>query len=43
LPEDLGKNIQILSLSYDANIFDVNNNITDIGKKLIQSLVGNQK
>ncbi len=43
LPEDVGENIQILSLSYDANIFGVNDNITDIGKNLIQSLVGNQR
>ncbi|KAH8972790.1 hypothetical protein BDL97_01G010200 [Sphagnum fallax] len=43
LPEDVGENIQILSLSYDANIFGVNDNITDIGKNLIESLVGNQR
>ncbi len=39
----MGENIQILSLSYDANIFGVNDNITDIGKNLIESLVGNQR
>ncbi|CAN5951735.1 unnamed protein product [Sphagnum jensenii] len=43
LPEDMGTNIQILSLSYDANIFGVNDDIIDIGKNLIQSLVGNQR
>lgn len=43
LPDDVGKIIQILSLSYDANIFGVNHDITDIGKNLIQSLVGNQR
>jgi hypothetical protein len=39
----MGENIQILSLSYDANIFGVNDDIIDIGKNLIQSLVGNQR
>ncbi len=43
LPKDVGENIQILSLSYDANIFGVNHNVTDICKNLIQSLVGNQR
>jgi hypothetical protein len=43
LPEDMEKNIQILSLSYDTNIFGVNHDITDIGKNLMQSLVGNQR
>ncbi|CAK9862131.1 unnamed protein product [Sphagnum jensenii] len=43
LVEDMGENIQILSLSYDANIYGVNDDVTDIGKNLIQSLVVNQR
>ncbi|CAM6011141.1 unnamed protein product [Sphagnum balticum] len=42
LVEDIGENIQILSLSYDANIYGVNDDVTDIGKNLVQSLVVNQ-
>ncbi|CAK9279426.1 unnamed protein product, partial [Sphagnum jensenii] len=38
----MGENIQILSLSYDANIYGVNDDVTDIGKNLVQSLVVNQ-
>jgi len=38
LVEDMGENIQILSLSYDAN-----DDVTNIGKNLVQSLVVNQR
>jgi hypothetical protein len=43
LVEDMGENIQILSLSYDTNIYGVNGNVIDIGKNLVQSLVVNQR
>jgi hypothetical protein len=44
LPEDLNKNIRILSLSYDSNIVaSVHNDVTEIGKNLIQSLVTNSR
>ncbi len=43
LVEDMGENIQILSLSYDANIYGVNDDVTDIGKNLVQSLVVKQR
>jgi len=43
LVEDMGENIQILSLSYDANIYGVNDDVTNIGKNLVQSLMGNQR
>jgi hypothetical protein len=43
LVEDMGENTQILSLSYDANIYGVNDDVTDIGKNLVQSLVVNQR
>ncbi len=40
LPEDLNNNVRILSLSYDSNIVaSVHNDVTEIGKNLIQSLV----
>jgi len=39
----MGENIQILSLSYDANIYGVNDDVTNIGKNLVQSLVVNQR
>ncbi|CAK9278235.1 unnamed protein product [Sphagnum jensenii] len=42
LVEDMGENIQILSLSYDTNIYGVNGDVTDIGKNLVQSLVVNR-
>jgi hypothetical protein len=42
LVEDMGENIQILSLSYDTNIFGVNGDVADIGKNLVESLVLNQ-
>jgi hypothetical protein len=42
LPEDLNNNVRILSLSYDSNIVtSVHNDVTEIGKNLIQSLVSN--
>jgi hypothetical protein len=43
LVEDMVQNIQILSLSYDANIYGVNDDVTNIGKNLVQSLVVNQR
>jgi len=43
LVEDIAENIQILSLSYDANIYGVNYDVTNIGKNLVQSLVVNQR
>ncbi|CAK9199524.1 unnamed protein product [Sphagnum troendelagicum] len=42
LPEDLNNNVRILSLSYDSNIVtSVHNDVSEIGKNLIQSLVIN--
>ncbi|KAH8949062.1 hypothetical protein BDL97_10G010400 [Sphagnum fallax] len=42
LPEDLNNNVRILSLSYDSNILaSVHNDVIEIGKNLIQSLVTN--
>ncbi|CAK9871628.1 unnamed protein product [Sphagnum jensenii] len=42
LPEDLNNNVRILSLSYDSNIVgSVHNDVTEIGKNLIQSLIAN--
>ncbi|CAK9266641.1 unnamed protein product, partial [Sphagnum jensenii] len=38
----MGENIQILSLSYDTNIYGVNGDVTNIGKNLVQSLVVNR-
>ncbi len=44
LPEDLNNNVRILSLSYDSNIVaSVHNDVTEIGKNLIQSLVTNAR
>jgi hypothetical protein len=44
LPSDLNNNVQILSLSYDSNIVtSVHNDVTEIGKNLIQSLVINSR
>jgi beta-mannanase len=43
LVKDMGENIQILSLSYDANIYGVNDDVTNIGKNLVQILVLNQR
>ncbi len=43
LPEDLAtqnvNNVRILSLSYDSALLGANENVTDIGKNLVQSLV----
>jgi methanogenic corrinoid protein MtbC1 len=35
----MGENIQILSLSYDTNIYGVNGDVTDIGTNLVESLL----
>jgi hypothetical protein len=44
LPEDLNNNVRILSLSYDSKIVaSVHNDVTEIGKNLIQSLVTNSR
>ncbi len=44
LPEDLNNNVRILSLSYDSNIVaSVHNDVTEIGKNLVQSLVRNPR
>jgi len=44
LPEDLNNNVRIFSLSYDSNIVaSVHNDVTEIGKNLIQSLVINSR
>ncbi len=39
LPNDIGNNVQILSLSYN----DVHDDVTEIGRKLLQSLVANAR
>ncbi|CAM6015990.1 unnamed protein product, partial [Sphagnum balticum] len=42
LPKDLDNNVRILSLSYDSNIVaSVHNDVTGIGKNLVQSLIIN--
>ncbi len=43
LPEDLNNNVRILSLSYDFNMVASFQNVTEIGKILIQSLVTNSR
>jgi hypothetical protein len=44
LPKDLNNNVRILSLSYDSNIVaSVHNDVTEIGKNLIQILVTNSR
>ncbi len=43
LPNDIGNNVQILSLSYNTNIFDVHDDVTKIGKNFLQSLVVNPR
>jgi hypothetical protein len=44
LPEDLNNNVRILSLSYDSNIVaSVHNDVIEIGKNLVQSLVINSR
>jgi len=40
IPKDLNGNVKILSLSYDSNVVtSVHNDVTEIGRNLIQSLV----
>ncbi len=42
--EDLNDNVRILSLSYDFNVVaNVHNDMTEIGKNLVQSLVINSR
>jgi hypothetical protein len=44
IPKDLNDNVRILSLSYDSNVVaNVHNDLTEIGKNLIQSLVINSR
>jgi hypothetical protein len=43
LPDDIGNNVQILSLSYNTNIFGVHDDVTEISKNLLQSLVANAR
>jgi len=44
LPEDLNDNVRILSLSYDFTIVaNVQNDVTESGKDLVQSLVTNSR
>ncbi|CAM6011064.1 unnamed protein product, partial [Sphagnum balticum] len=44
IPEDLNGNVKILSLSYDSNVAtSVHNDVTEIGRNLIQSLVTNSR
>jgi len=44
IPKDLNHNVKILSLSYDSNgVTSVHNDVTEIGRNLIQSLVTNSR
>ncbi|CAK9236028.1 unnamed protein product [Sphagnum troendelagicum] len=44
IPKDLNDNVRILSLSYDSNVVaSVHNDVTEIGKNLIQSLIINSR
>jgi hypothetical protein len=44
IPKDLNDNVRILSLSYDSNVVaSVHNDVTNIGKNLVQSLVINSR
>jgi len=44
LPEDLNDNVRVLSLSYDPIVVaSVHNDVTKIGKNLVQSLVNNSR
>jgi hypothetical protein len=44
IPKDLNDNVRILSLSYDSNVVaGVHNDVTQIGKNLVQSLVINSR
>jgi hypothetical protein len=44
IAKDLNDNVRILSLSYDSNVVaSVHNDVTEIGRNLIQSLVTNSR
>jgi hypothetical protein len=44
IPKDLNDNVRVLSLSYDSNVVaSVHNDVTEIGKNLVQSLVINSR
>jgi len=44
IPKDLNDNVKILSLSYDSNVVtSVHNDVIEIGRNLIQSLVINSR
>jgi hypothetical protein len=44
IPKDLNGNVRILSLSYDSNVVtSVHDDVTEIGRNLIQSLVINSR
>ncbi len=44
IPKDLNDNVRILSLSYDSNVVaNVHNDVTEIGRNFIQSLVTNSR
>jgi hypothetical protein len=43
LLDDIGNNVQTFSFSYDTNIFGVHNDVTKIGKPLLQILVVNPR
>jgi hypothetical protein len=44
IPKDLNDNVRILSMSYDSNaVASVHNDVTQIGKNLVQSLVMNSR
>jgi hypothetical protein len=44
IPKDLNYNVKILSLSYDSNVVtSVHNDVIEIGRNLIQSLVINSR
>jgi hypothetical protein len=44
IPKDLNDNVKILSLSYDSNVVtSVHNDVTEIGRNLIQSFVINSR
>jgi hypothetical protein len=44
IPKDLNDNVRILSLSYDSNVVaSVHDDVTEIGKNLIQSLIINSR
>jgi hypothetical protein len=44
IPKDLNDNVRILSLSYDSSVVaSVHNDVTEIGKNLVQSLIINSR